>query len=132
MGPVSFEIESYGQSETAQTSAKAQQDPTILLKYLDQFTNISDWITREEEFRDELLANQSEIEKATILVARIPEFKKLLAHAETQLKALEAAHASEVVSLERKIAEERTIRETIEKRLADLKNEVSSSSTSTY
>lgn len=129
-GPVSFEIESYGQSETAETSAKAQQDPTVLLKYLDQFTNISDWVAREEEVRDQLLANQSEIEKAMLLVARIPEFKKLLAHVEEQLKALEAAHASEVVSLERKIAEERAIRETIEKRLSDLKNEVGSSSIS--
>ena len=128
VGPVSFSIESYGQSETAQTSAKAQQDPAVLLRYLDQFTNITDLGTQEEEVRDQLLSNQTEIEKAQSQVSRIPEFKKLLANAELQLKALEAAHASEVVALERKVAEERTIREAIEKRISDLKNEVSSSS----
>jgi len=128
VGPVSFSIESYGQSETAQTSAKAQQDPAVLLRYLDQFTSITDLGAQEEEVRDQLLSNQTEIEKAQAQVYRIPEFKKLLANAELQLKALEAAHASEVVALERKVAEERTIRETIEKRISDLRNQVNSSS----
>jgi len=77
VGPVSFSIESYGQSETAQTSAKAQQDPAVLLRYLDQFTNITDLGTQEEEVRDQLLSNQTEIEKAQSPVSRIPEFKKL-------------------------------------------------------
>ena len=77
VGPVSFSIESYGHSETAQTSAKAQQDPAVLLRYLDQFTNITDLGTQEEEVRDQLLSNQTEIEKAQSPVSRIPEFKKL-------------------------------------------------------
>jgi hypothetical protein len=77
VGPVPFSIESYGQSETAQTSAKAQQDPAVLLRYLDQFTNITDLGTQEEEVRDQLLSNQTEIEKAQSPVSRIPEFKKL-------------------------------------------------------
>jgi len=128
LGPISFPIESYGQSETAQTSAKAQQDPTVLLQYLDQFTNTFDLVAQEEEFRDQLLANQTDIEKAQANVARIPEYKKLLANSEMQLKALEAAHATEVVALERKVAEERTIREGIENRMADLNAEITSSS----
>ena len=128
VGPISFSIESYGQSETAQTSAKAQQDPAVLLRYLDQFTRVTDLGAQEEEVRDQLLSNQTEIEKAQTQVSRIPEFKKLLANAELQLEALEAAQASEVVALERKVAEERTIRETIEKRISDLKNQVNSSS----
>ena len=127
VGSVSFPIESYGQGETAQTSAKAQQDPSGLLQYLDQFTNISKLVVQEEEIRDLLLSNQKEMEKAQANVSRIPEFKKLLANAELQLKTLEAAHASEVVILERKVAEERTIRESIEKRISDLKREVGSS-----
>jgi hypothetical protein len=61
-------------------------------------------------------------------VSRIPDFRKLLANAELQLKALQAAHANEVVALERKVAEERTIREGIEKSMSELSNEVGSSS----
>jgi PHP domain/AAA domain len=128
LGPTSFAIESYGQSETAQTSAKAQQDPTVLLQYFDQFTQISEFVAQEEEIRDQLLSNQTEIEKAQTQVSRIPDFRKLLANAELQLKALQAAHANEVVALERKVAEERTIREGIEKSMSELSNEVGSSS----
>ena len=128
MGPVVFPMESYGQSETAQTSAKAQQDPMALLGYLDQFTGIDNLRTQDEEIRDLLLANQTEIEKAQAQVSRIPEFKKSLANTEQQLKALEAANAAEVVALERKVAEERAIREGIEKRMSDLRAEATASS----
>ena len=130
MGPVTFPIESYGQTETAQTSAKAQQDPAILLQYLDQFTNISELTAQEEEIRDQLLSNQTEIEKAHTQVSRIPEYKKLLVNTQQQLKAIESAHASEVVALERKVAEERAIRETIEQRISDLGAAVTMSSVS--
>jgi energy-coupling factor transporter ATP-binding protein EcfA2 len=126
LGSVTFPIESYGQGETAQTSAKAQQDPAVLLHYLDQFTDISDLRTQEEEVRGQLLSNQSEIEKAQTQVSMIPEYKKLLANTERQLKALESANASDVVTLERKVAEERAIRDTIERKLSDLNSAVSS------
>jgi len=128
LGQVTFPIESYGQSETAQTSTKAQQDPSALLQYLDQFTDISELNAQEEEVRDQLLSNQTDIEKAQTQVSRIPEFKKLLANAVLQLKALESAHAGEVVDLERRVAEERRIRESVENKVSDLSNEVSSSS----
>lgn len=113
LGPTQFKMECYGQNETAQTSNKAEKDPAVLLKYLDQFTSISDLQLQDEQLRDQLLANQSEIEKAQQQVNLIPEYKKLLNNAQQQLKALEAAHASDVIALERKMAEERTVRETI-------------------
>jgi len=128
LGSTSFPIESYSQSETAETSTKAQDNPAILLQYLDHFVDLGELSAREESARDELLANQTELEKAQTQVARIPDFRKLLASAQQQLKALESANAAEVVALERKIAEERTIRESIEKRVTDLRAEVSSSS----
>jgi energy-coupling factor transporter ATP-binding protein EcfA2 len=128
LGSVTFPVESYGQSETAETSAKAQQDPAVLLQYLDQFTHVAEIASREEEIRGQLLSNQSDIEKAQEQVSLIPQYRKFLANAEAQLRALEAANASEVVSLERKVAEERAIREGIEKRISDLAAEVRSSS----
>ncbi|HEX3747050.1 MAG TPA: PHP domain-containing protein [Bryobacteraceae bacterium] len=115
-----FPIESYGQNETAQTSVNAQDNPGALLAYLDQFVDIAALRTEDEELRESLLENQTDIEKAQTHVNRIPEYKKLLANVQQQLKALETAHATEVVTLERKVAEERTIRETIEKQIAGL------------
>jgi energy-coupling factor transporter ATP-binding protein EcfA2 len=119
-----FPIESYGQNETAQTSVNAQSDPGALLKYLDQFVNLGALQAQDEEIRSALLENQSKIEKAQTEVNRIPEYTKLLASVQQQLKALETAHATEVVALERKVAEERGIRESIEKQVAGIPSQI--------
>lgn len=115
-----FPIESYGQNETAQTSVKAQNDPSALLKYMDQFIDIAGLQAEDDELRILLLSNQTDIEKASTNVKRIPEYKKLLAAVKQQLKTLETAQATEVVRLERKIAEERMFREGIERQVAEL------------
>ena len=61
-------------------------------------------------------------------VARIPDYKKLLANVQQQLKALESAHAQEVVGLERKVAEERAIRENIEKQVQQVATQIKAQS----
>jgi len=119
-GRTTFPIESYGQNETAQTSRDAQKDAGALLRYLDQFVDISELHWSEEEIRSQLLESQTEIEKAQQQVVRIPDAQKLLTTTEQQLKVLESANAQEIVSLERKIAEERTLRETIETQVLSL------------
>jgi ABC-type lipoprotein export system ATPase subunit len=126
-GPTEFPMECYGQNETAQTSDRAEKDPGVLLKYLDQFTGVAALHIQDDGFRDRLLANQSEIEKAQQQVNLIPEYKKLLTNTRQQLKTLESANAKDVIALERKVAEERTIRATIESSLADITNDVKSS-----
>jgi energy-coupling factor transporter ATP-binding protein EcfA2 len=125
-GPTSFSMESYGQNETAQTSTRAQQDPSALLEYIDQFTGVQSFASEEEEQRRLLLENQTAIETATGYVSRIPEHKKTLAHTEQQLKMLESANAREVVALERKVAEERGLRANLEKKLSELITELNS------
>ena len=125
-GITSFPIQSYGQSETAQTSAQAQYDPTSLLRYLDEFSDVADLIVDEERCRADLLANQSDIEKAQTQVSQAPEYKKRLTNVQTQLEALKAANATEVVALERKVAEERALRGSIQEQMTSLGVETSS------
>jgi ABC-type cobalamin/Fe3+-siderophores transport system ATPase subunit len=129
-GPTVFPIESYGQNETAQTSTRAQSDPRALLNYLDQFVDLEALKIDDQQLRDVLLQNQTEIEKAQVQVARIPDYKKLLANVQQQLKALESAHAQEVVALERKVAEERAIRENIEKQVQQVATQIRAQSVS--
>ncbi|MCZ2075580.1 MAG: AAA family ATPase [Bryobacterales bacterium] len=131
IGAVVFPIESYGQNETAQTSVKAQSDPAALLEYLDQFVRLEDLKAEEEKIRSDVLENQTNLEKATQQVARIPEFKKLLATVQQQLKTLESANAREIVGLERKVAEERTLRESIEAQVGTLAGHIKKSSITT-
>jgi AAA domain, putative AbiEii toxin, Type IV TA system/AAA domain len=120
LGSTQFPMECYGQNETAETSTKAEKDPAALLRYLDQFTGVADLIIEDEQLREKLLTNQSEIEKAQQQVNLIPETKRLLSNAQQQLKALESANATEVIALERKLAEEKSIRETIEASLNEI------------
>lgn len=131
MGAVVFPIESYGQNETAQTSVNAQSDPAALLGYLDQFVKLDDLKAEEEKVRSDLLENQTNLEKATQQVARIPDFKKLLTGVQQQLKTLESANAQEIVGLERKVAEERTLREGIEAQIGTLTGHIKKSSITT-
>ncbi len=123
-GPVTFPVECYGQGETAQTSQQAQADPTVLLAFLDQFVDIAAQKKLEHELRDALLENRTEIEKAEREVARIPEFQRALVTTQQQLQAIEKAKATEIVALERKVAEERSLRETIERKVAELPGQV--------
>jgi predicted ATP-dependent endonuclease of OLD family len=127
-GQTEFPIESYGQNETAQTSSKAQLDPGALLEYLDQFVELASLKMEDEQSRDALLQNQTGIEKAQQQVIRIPDFKKLLVSVQAQLKALEAANAQDVVALERKVTQERAIRESIGQQVIELAKQVKESS----
>jgi hypothetical protein len=120
LGPASCSIEAYGQNETAQTSFRAQSDPNALLEYLDQFIDFGDAKIADEALRGELLANQTLIEKAQTEVAKLPEFRKLLANVQQQLQALEKAKAPEIVALERQVAEERSLRSNLERKISDL------------
>ncbi len=87
LGPTSFHIECYGQGETALISQKAESDPSALLEYLDRFVEIQEHLNAEDMARQELLENQSEIEKAELEVAKIPQFTQALRTTKQQLLA---------------------------------------------
>ena len=112
-GPVSFPLECYGQGETQQISQRAKTDPSALLDYLDRFVDIRGEADREEELRQTLLALQTKIEEAIRRVDQIPQSERDLAHAKSQMQALERANAKEIISLQRKVELERQIRQVI-------------------
>jgi len=91
MGPMSFEIDCFGQGETARISQQAESNPIALLSYLDRFVDLADASAAEAEVRDRLLSLQTEIEKAREKVDLIPQYERSLATAKQQLSALEKA-----------------------------------------
>ncbi len=116
-GLTKFSIESYGQGETANTSTKARQDSGSLLEYLDKFIPVAALREADEDVRERLLQNQSNIEKLEADVSKTPYYKQALDVTQKQLLALEKAKAKEIVALERKVAEERSLREQIDKKI---------------
>lgn len=123
-GPTSFKIDSYGQGETARISKKAQDDPLALLDYLDGFVDLEVWMDEENAARDRLLEIQTKIEEATKKVEAIPQYQKALTATRGQLTALEKAKATEVIALQRKLAEEREVRSQILTKLDDIRDQV--------
>ena len=116
-GPTTFEIDSFGQGETARISAQVNSNPLALLAYLDRFVRVADVIAEEDAAREQLLALQTEIEKAERQVEQIPQYEKALQIARQQLTTLKTAKAEEIIDLKRRVAEERALRDQVKQQL---------------
>ena len=119
-GRTSFAIDCYGQGDTTKLSQKAQSDPYALLNYLDRFIDFNEAIQEEETIRELLLDNQTEVEEAQLKVGEIPSYKRALKDAQNQLKVLQEAKASEVITLQRQLFKEREIRSQIAKEWGEI------------
>jgi len=67
-GICNIPIESYGQGETADTIQHCDKDPFILLPFLDSFITFDDLINEEKEILEELLTNQTTIERQILAI----------------------------------------------------------------
>lgn len=119
-GPLWVSIENYGQGQTASTIHNCDKDPVILLDFLDSFLDLDEMKTLDEELRNELLANQDEIEKLQREINRIPDIEQAKKVADGQVAALKTQKAAEVVELEQKLARERIFRDRLQQNLGNL------------
>ena len=97
---------------------------------MDKFIPTDELAAEDERLRQELLENQTSIERARLEVNKTPYYRQVLDLTKKQLAALEKANAKEVVALERKVAEERSLREQVERRIQNLAAAIRSSSLS--
>ncbi len=97
-------IESYGQGETAETIQHCDKDPSVLLEFLDGFVELAPLRSEDESLCEQLLANQTQIERLRLEVNALPDIRKAKLNAEAQLKALKEKDAASVVDLEEKLA----------------------------
>lgn len=119
-GPTYLAIESYGQGETAETIQHCDRDPSILLRFLDDFINLEGLPEQDEALCREFLENQSDIERLHMETSRIPEIEKAKKIADQQLETLKGQNAGKVVELEQKLATERHFRTQLTTNLSDL------------
>jgi len=119
-GITSIEIESIGQGETAETIRNVDKDPSILLKFLDEFVTLGTLKEEDNELCQKLLENQGQIERLQIEVSNIPAYQKAKQNAEEQLKALTAKDAAKVVELEQSLVSERALRSNLVEHLIKL------------
>ena len=122
-GPVSFDIDCFGQGEAAKISVQAQSNPLALLHYLDRFVNAAPALAEEQSVRDRLLKLQSDIEEVEQKVQLIPQHERLLTTTKQQLTALQKPDVKELIELQRQLATEKEVRTQIIDLLAQAKRE---------
>ncbi len=103
-------IESFGQGETAETIQHCGKDPGVLIKFFDSFIDFENLKNEDVELCQQLLDNQTSVERLSIEIQTIPQIERVKINAEEQVKALKAKNAKEVVELEEGLANERALR----------------------
>ncbi len=126
-GPLALPIESYGQGETAETIQHCDEDPGILLGFLDGFLDLAEMRRRDEQLRELLLENQTLIERLQLDLNRIPEIDAAKKVADQQVATLKTQKASEVVELEEKLANGRRFRAQLIEKLSELLKSINGS-----
>ncbi|AXV70360.1 hypothetical protein CJO74_14330 [Ralstonia solanacearum] len=128
-GPTAVAIESYGQGETANTIQHCDDDPSILLRFLDGFIDFGELREHDEVMRDAILANQEVIEALQRDINQIAPTEKAKGIADTQVAALKKQNASQVVELAEKLAKERRFRDGLKRNLDELLTSITNSLT---
>jgi DNA repair ATPase RecN/histidinol phosphatase-like PHP family hydrolase len=109
-GLICITIESYGQGETAETIQHSDQNPNVLLAFLDSFIEIHALKEAENEIRHQLIDNQSSIGKLRLEVVNIPETEKQKKNVEDKLTQLKNDKVGELVKYQTALITERQIR----------------------
>ena len=113
------EIESYGQGETADTIQHSDENPTVLIDFLDGFLDLKPLISEDKEIITDLLENQSDARKLRLELLSLDETKKALKNEQKKLENLKKQKAGELVKYQNALIKERQIRQDL---IADLKH----------
>ncbi len=109
-GITKVDIESYGQGETAETIQHSDDNPSVLLKFLDSFLELNTLKLEDNEIVNQLLDNQSESRKLRLELLSLDETKKALLNQQKKLTNLEKEKAGELVKFQNALIKERQIR----------------------
>tara|TARA_B100001063_G_C16774116_1_gene563826 strand:+ start:67 stop:2721 length:2655 start_codon:yes stop_codon:yes gene_type:complete len=118
-----IDIESYGQGETAETIQHSDENPIILVNFLDSFLDLNSMKLEEKDIQNKLLDNQSESRKLRLELLSLKETKKALLNEQKKLKNLEKEKAGELVTFQNGLIKERELRKVL---IDDLNNLVQS------
>ena len=88
-GITTIPIESYGQGDTANTIQHSEENPKVIIDFLDSFLDLDMLKQQDREYIELLRSNQSEIKKIRINLVSLPEAQKALNNEKQKMKALE-------------------------------------------
>lgn len=105
-----IDIETYGQGETADTIQHSDDNPKVLIDFLDSFLRLNAKLLEDKELVSLLLENQSEAKKLRIGLLSFDETEKALKNEQKKLENLEKEKAGELVKYQNALIKERGIR----------------------
>ncbi|MEP3838800.1 MAG: TrlF family AAA-like ATPase [Algibacter sp.] len=104
------DIETYGQGETADTIQHSDENPKVLINFLDGFLKLGTKNLEDIELISLLLENQSESKKLRIGLLSFKETEKALKNEQKKLEKLQKEKAGELVKYQNALIKERGIR----------------------
>lgn len=119
-GITKIDIETYGQGETADTLQHSDENPKVLINFLDSFLNLESRTFDDEIFIKELLENQSASKKIRLDLLSYNETEKALKNEERKLENLKKEKAGELVTFQNSLIKERQIRSELITKLNEL------------
>lgn len=113
-------IESYGQGDTANTIQHSDENPQVIIDFLDSFLNLTALKQQDNQFVEQLRSNQSEMNKLRINLISLPAAQKNLENEKSKLKKLEQTKAADIVRYHNALLQERELRKSLIGDLRDL------------
>jgi len=113
-------LEWYGQGETAMTIKKSEESPVHLLNFLNSFVDLSTLNMRDEELRELLRENKSELTHLRLDIKQKEDVIKIKNNFDAQLKHLQQDKVKDLVNFNLSLAKEREIRQSVVKELNEL------------
>ena len=118
-GITQIPIESYGQGDTANTIQHSEDNPQVIVDFLDGFLSLTALQQQDEAIREQLRENQSEMRKLRINLVALPEAQKALENEKKKIKIQEESKAADIVKYHNAQLKERAFRNDL---IRDLKN----------
>ncbi|WP_155100370.1 TrlF family AAA-like ATPase [Flavobacterium sp. LC2016-01] len=115
-----IDIETYGQGETAETLQHSDENPRVLINFLDSFLNLESKNIEDNLLIKELLENQSSSKKIRLELLSYVETEKALKNEEKKLESLKKEKAGELVTYQNSLIKERQIRAELISKLQEL------------
>ena len=119
-GITSIPIESYGQGDTANTIQHSDENPQVIIDFLDSFLSLSALKQQDDLFVEQLRSNQGEMNKLRVNLIALPAAQKNLENEKAKLKKLEQTKAADIVKYHNALIQERELRKSLIGDLRDL------------
>ena len=121
-GITTIPIESYGQGVTASTLQHSEDNPQVIINFLDSFLSLNTLVQQDKEYVDAIRKNQSELKNLRLDLIALPGTRKALENERKKLKILEQSKASEIVKYHNALIKEREFRNSLINELKNLVN----------